>query len=154
MLQRIDLRGVSVSRSVLADKLPRAAFNIEHALDVVRPLIEDVRERGGAALRDSAEKFDNVRPAALRVPAEELERAATQLDPQLRKALEVSIAHNRAGHRAQLPEEKLTEVMPGGFVSAALDPGQACGSLRSRRVGSLSLVRHHERRRGRAGGRG
>ncbi|MGO1858416.1 histidinol dehydrogenase [Ancrocorticia populi] len=127
MLQRIDLRGVSVSRSVLADKLPRAAFNIEHALDVVRPLIEDVRERGGAALRDSAEKFDNVRPAALRVPAEELERAATQLDPQLRKALEVSIAHNRAGHRAQLPEEKLTEVMPGGFVRQRWIPVKRVG---------------------------
>ncbi|MGO1591978.1 MAG: histidinol dehydrogenase [Ancrocorticia sp.] len=127
MLQRIDLRGVAISRSVLADKLPRAAFNIEKALEVVGPLIDDVRERGGAALRDASEKFDKVRPAALRVPAEELEKAAGSLDPALTEALKISIAHNRVGHTAQLPEEKLTEVMSGGFVRQRWIPVQRVG---------------------------
>lgn len=127
MLQKINLRGVTISRSVLADRLPRAAFNIENALEVVRPLIDDVRARGGAALRDASEKFDGVRPSALRVPVAELERAAAALDPQLRTALEISIAHNRAGHEAQLPQEKLTEVMPGGFVRQRWIPVQRVG---------------------------
>ena len=51
MLQRIDLRGVNTSRAVLADRLPRAALNVEKAMEIVAPLIEDVRARGGAALR-------------------------------------------------------------------------------------------------------
>lgn len=127
MLQRIDLRGVAISRSVLADKLPRAAFDIEKALAVVAPLIDDVRERGGAALRDASEKFDGVRPAHVRVPEGELEKAASALAPELREALEISIEHNRKGHEAQLPEEKVTEVVPGGFVRQRWIPVQRVG---------------------------
>lgn len=127
MLQRIDLRGVNTSRAVLAERLPRASLNVEKAMGIVAPLIEDVRARGGAALRDLAEQFDHVRPEHLRVPQAELARAAEQLAPELRAALNVSIEHNRAGHTAQLPTERVTEVMPGGVVRQRWIPVQRVG---------------------------
>ncbi len=127
MLQRIDLRGVNTSRAVLADRLPRAALNVEKAMEIVAPLIEDVRARGGAALRDLAEKFDHVRPEHLRVPEAELKRAADELVPELREALSISIGHNYTGHTAQLPEERVTEIMPGGIVRQRWIPVQRVG---------------------------
>ncbi len=127
MLRRIDLRGESTSRTDLASRLPRAALDVEKAMDIVVPLIEDVRNRGGAALRDLAERFDHVRPPHLRVPAEALNEAVAALAPELRAALELSISHNRAGHTAQLPEERVTEIMPGGIVRQRWIPVQRVG---------------------------
>ena len=116
MLTRIDLRDTDPDARDLAAILPRADLDVAAALEAVAPLIEDVRTRGAAALRDAAERFDHVRPEHLRVPASAIERALAQLDPAVREGLELSIAHNRAGHAAQLPVERVTEVVPGGRV--------------------------------------
>ncbi|WP_324653140.1 histidinol dehydrogenase [Georgenia sp. H159] len=116
MLRRIDLRGTDLSARELAQVLPRATLDVEAATARVLPIIQDVRDRGAAALRDLAERFDGVRPEHLLVPAPALRDALDRLDPQVREALELSIAHNRAGHEAQLPTERDTEVLPGGHV--------------------------------------
>ncbi|WP_413450507.1 histidinol dehydrogenase [Georgenia phoenicis] len=116
MLRRIDLRDTDLAPAALVDVLPRATLDVEAAMAQVLPILQDVRARGGAALRDLAERFDGVRPEHLRVPAEALATALEELDPQVREALEISIAHNRAGHTAQLPTERDTEILPGGHV--------------------------------------
>ena len=116
MLTCIDLRDTDPDARDLAAILPRADLDVAAALEAVAPLIEDVRARGAAALRDAAERFDHVRPEHLRVPASAIERALADLDPAVREGLELSIAHNRAGHAAQLPVERVTEVVPGGRV--------------------------------------
>ncbi len=116
MLRRIDLRGTTLSAGELADVLPRATLDVEAALAQVLPILQDVRDRGAAALRDLAERFDGVRPEHLRVPAAALRDALAGLDPQVREGLELAIEHNRAGHRAQLPTERDTEILPGGHV--------------------------------------
>lgn len=116
MLTRIDLRDTDPDARDLAAILPRADLDVAAALEAVAPLIEDVRVRGAAALRDAAERFDHVRPEHLRVPASAIECALADLDPAVREGLELSIAHNRAGHAAQLPVERVTEVVPGGRV--------------------------------------
>ena len=116
MLRRIDLRGTDLSPGELDAALPRASLDVEAAMGQVRPIIDDVRARGGDALRDLAERFDGVRPERLRVPAESLHRALAELDPEVREALEVAADHNRAGHRAQLPTPRDTEILPGGHV--------------------------------------
>ncbi|MBD8060875.1 histidinol dehydrogenase [Oceanitalea stevensii] len=116
MLRRIDLRASDLAPAALVDVLPRATLDVEAAMAQVLPIIDDVRARGGAALRDLAERFDGVRPEHLRVPARALAEALEGLDPQVREALELSIDHNRAGHTAQLPTERDTEILPGGHV--------------------------------------
>lgn len=116
MLRRIDLRGTTLSAGELADVLPRATLDVEAALAQVLPIIQDVRDRGAVALRDLAERFDGVRPEHLRVPVDALEEALAGLDPQVREGLELAIAHNRAGHQAQLPSDRDTEILPGGHV--------------------------------------
>ena len=70
IIPRLDLRGQHLSLRELKAALPRAEFDVEAALDAVRPIVADVAERGAAALYDAAERFDGIRPARLRVPAE------------------------------------------------------------------------------------
>src|SRR5690606_41441752 len=91
MLRRIDLRGTTLSAGELADVLPRATLDVEAALAQVLPIIQDVRDRGAAALRDLAERFDGVRPEHLRVPVDALEEDLAGLDPQVREGLVLAI---------------------------------------------------------------
>src|SRR5699024_5608004 len=68
VINRLDLRGRSLSARELSAVLPRPEVGVEDASRLVAPVVEDVRARGAAALRDYAEKFDHVRPEHLRVP--------------------------------------------------------------------------------------
>jgi len=74
MIRRVDLRGRVAAGEVLDLQalVPRATFDVEKALDVVRPICLDVRHRGLEAIREYGEKFDHVRVEDLRVPAEAL----------------------------------------------------------------------------------
>lgn len=125
MLQRIDLRA-GLPR-VLGDVLPRAAVDIGTATAVVAPLIDDVRTRGGVAVLDAGERFDGVRPAALRVPAEVIEAASDAIDGPVRDALLEAIARARVGHAAQLPVETATELATGGIVRQRWVPVRRVG---------------------------
>lgn len=127
MLRRLDLRGTQLTTRQLAEVMPRAVLDVTAALDAVAPVIADVRARGAAALRDAAQRFDQVRPQHLRVPQSALQEALEQLDPQVRQALELCAAHNRAGHQAQLPVEKETEIVPGGRVTQRWVPVRRVG---------------------------
>ena len=67
--------GKNLSRAELLAAMPRAAMGTSEATDLVRPILDDVKERGAAALRDFEEKFDHVRPEHLRVPVEAMTAA-------------------------------------------------------------------------------
>ncbi len=123
----LDFSKENVDAAVLRERLPRAALNVERAVEAVAPLIEAVRREGAKALRDQAEQFDQVRPRLLRVPAAEIERALQELDPGLREAIETSIANNRKGHEAQLPRPVVTEIIPGGTVTQRWIPVRRVG---------------------------
>ena len=127
MLSITDFRTTMPTGMELRQALPRAQMNIEDAAEKIFPVMQAVKTRGAAALRELSEQFDGVRPKNLRVPAEELAQALEQLDPAVREAMDISIAHNRAGHRAQVPSERVTEIMPGGIVKQRWIPVERVG---------------------------
>ena len=88
MIQRVDLRGRRPDAAGLRAVLPRAALDVEVALDVVRPVCEDVRARGAAAVRELTVRFDGVDLETTRVPQRALDGALAAMTPQLRAALE------------------------------------------------------------------
>jgi histidinol dehydrogenase len=115
VISRIDLRGRLPED--LRSVLPRADLDVAAALEKVRPICEDVRRRGSAAVRDHTRAFDGVEPDTLRVPAEAISEALDTLDPAVREALEESIRRARLVHRDQRRSDVTTEVVPGGTVS-------------------------------------
>ncbi|UNM16738.1 histidinol dehydrogenase [Streptomyces formicae] len=127
-LTRIDLRGGALPEGgALRDLLPRAEFDVEAALDKVRPICEDVHHRGDAALIEYAEKFDGVTLERVRVPAKAIATALEQLDPEVRAALEESIRRARIVHREQRRETHTTRVVPGGTVTEKWVPVERVG---------------------------
>lgn len=128
MISRIDLRGDTLPEGgALRDLLPRAEFDVEAALEKVRPICEDVHHRGTAALIEYAQKFDGVELEQVRVPAEALKTALEQLDPAVRAALEESIRRARIVHRNQRRSEHVTQVVPGGTVTEKWVPVERVG---------------------------
>nr|WP_216645423.1 histidinol dehydrogenase [Isoptericola halotolerans] len=116
-----------MSRSELLQVLPRPEVGVEQAVDAVAPVLADVRSRGGAALRDLAERFDGVRPQHLRVPAAALDEALAGLDPVVRAALEEAVVRVRAVHADQLPGEHTTVLADGAEVRQRWIPVQRVG---------------------------
>ena len=107
--------------------VPRAELDVEAALAVVRPIVEDVRHRGEAALIEYAARFDGVELEQVLVPAAALAEAAEQLDPQVRAALEESIRRARTVHRDQRRTDTTTQVVEGGSVTERWVPVDRVG---------------------------
>ena len=130
MLTRIDLRGMdaaSLGRPQLAGVLPRARLDVEAALDAVRPVCEDVRLRGAAAVRELTQRFDGVDLATTRVPPSALEDALAGLDPAVRAALQEAARRARLVHEAQLPADSVTTVADGAVVTERYVPAGRAG---------------------------
>ena len=128
MISRIDLRGAAFPEGGIdRDLLPRAELDVEAALEKVRPICDDVRHRGTAALIEYAHRFDGVTMERVRVPAEALTRALDELDPAVRAALEESIRRARLVHREQRRADHTTQVVPGGTVTERWVPVERVG---------------------------
>ncbi|WP_207948426.1 histidinol dehydrogenase [Metallococcus carri] len=130
MLSRIDLRGpalASLDARGLREKLPRAEFDVEAALETVRPICERVHHGSERDVLDLDEQFDKVRPPQLRVPAQIIAQAVEQLDPDVRAALEEAIRRARLVHNDQRRTDVTTQVVPGGAVTERWVPVDRVG---------------------------
>ncbi|MET3859743.1 histidinol dehydrogenase [Dietzia sp. 2505] len=127
MLSRIDLRGRTLGTAELRRTLPRGAADVDSVVDTVRPVVEAIREHGASAALDYGEKFDQVRPSSVRVPAELITEAGEALDPDVRAALVEAIRRARIVHSAQRRSDTVTEVAAGGFVTEKWVPVERVG---------------------------
>ncbi|WP_180536135.1 histidinol dehydrogenase [Micrococcus luteus] len=116
MLSVTDLRPLDTATADLSRIIPRANVDVSSVVPAVAPIIEQVRHGGEQTLLDLAERFDGVRPPALRVPGEALEAALAGLDPRVRAALEESIRRARLVHAAQHPQDSTVELGEGAVV--------------------------------------
>jgi histidinol dehydrogenase len=126
----IDLRGrgpAALTRSALAGTLPRAALDVDHAVDLVKPITEDVRLRGGAAVAEYTKRFDGVDRVTTRVPEQAIRDALATIDPGVRDALEEAARRARVVHEAQLPERRDSLPAPGLTVSTRFVPVERAG---------------------------
>lgn len=96
--------------------VPRAAATEVSVIDTAQSLVEDVRTRGESALREHAERFDGGSPESLRIAGDQLARAAQELDPELRAAIDTAIERVRSASIAQVPAPVITTVAAGAVV--------------------------------------
>ena len=125
MIRRIDLRGRGAAdyRAVV----PRADFDVEAALDVVRPICDAVRNRGVEAILEFSARFDGVEQSDIAVPAAALRQALDGLDPAVRAGLEEAVSRLRRTCAAELEQDKVTQVVPGGTVTQRMIPVERVG---------------------------
>ena len=127
VIRRLDLRGQQLNSRDLRTVVPRAELDVERALDTVRPICEQVRTGGVAALIELTEKFDGVRLDSIRVPAALLAKALENLDPDVRAGLEESIRRARLVHDDQRRADTTTQVVEGGTVTERWVPVDRVG---------------------------
>ena len=128
MLRRIDLRaGAAGERPDYRALVPRADFDVEAALDVVRPICEAVRDRGVEAIVEYSTRFDGVDRRDITVPREALTEALAQLDPAIRAGLEESVRRLRITCEAELESDVVTDLGPGARVTQRLVPVDRVG---------------------------
>ena len=127
LMARIDLRGAELSAAQLRAALPRGGVDVDAVVPKVRPIVEAVAERGAEAALQYSESFDGVRPAGVRVPAEKLDDALADLDPNVRSALEVAVERARAVHADQRRTDTTTTLGPGATVTERWVPVDRVG---------------------------
>ena len=114
-IQRLDLRGPDEAAIRTRDALyRRGAVPDPSVREAARVILADVRERGGAAVRDAAARFGGGRPdGRLLLERRELLAARDALKPAERDALETAIANVQRFAHAQRPESRRTVILPG-----------------------------------------
>ncbi|GAB10124.1 histidinol dehydrogenase [Gordonia araii NBRC 100433] len=127
MLSRTDLRGSTPTAAQLRRALPRGGTDVNAVLPTVTPVVQDVQSHGAVAALDYGERFDKVRPATVRVPAQVIADAAAGLDPAVTAALRESIDRARLVHADQRRATVTTEVAPGGRVAEKWIPVRRVG---------------------------
>jgi histidinol dehydrogenase len=127
VIRQLDLRGITPSESELAGLIPRAELDIASAMGVASSVIESVKTKGVAFIRELTEKLDGFDPEPLRVSEGELSKALSGLDSNLRAAIELSIDRNRLVSQAALPTAFALDLSTGANVSQRYVPMDSVG---------------------------
>ena len=118
MLARLDVRD---ARTDLADRLgigPHRGGPDTAVADSVAAIVEAVRERGDAAVREFTERFDGAALDRFRVTNDECRAAVEATPPEVRDALEVAASATTMG-------DLFTEVLhPATASHRRVDPAE------------------------------
>ena len=95
----------------------------------VGSIIQDVRDRGDAALIEYSARFDGcvMSAAELRVSEETLQRSAARVDGQVLEALREAIRRVRAFHESERPTSWEVETESGVRLGQRLTPVERAG---------------------------
>ncbi|CAN2236962.1 histidinol dehydrogenase [Candidatus Planktophila dulcis] len=127
MIRTVDLRGKSLDKAGYQAELPRAQLDVAQAMTLIEPILRRVQNGTEADLIALTQEFDGVTPPTIRVPQSALDAALAQLDPVIRKALEVSAERIRRVHNDQVRNETRTTVVDGGVVTEKWIPVDRVG---------------------------
>ena len=127
MIRRVDFRGRALTKAAYQSELPRAALDVAEAMRLIEPILHRVKVGNERDLIALAQEFDGVIPPSIRVPQKALDAALIALDPDVRAALEISIARVKKVHSDQVRSEKKTIVVDGGEVTQRWIPVDRVG---------------------------
>lgn len=102
------------------------AFNAD-ALKAATDIVEDVRERGDAALFEYTEKFDGVKLDAFRVSEQAIAEATASLDGALADALAQAANQIRDFHARQKSQSWFSVRADGALVGSKVEPLDSVG---------------------------
>ena len=99
----------------------------EDVADAVDVILADVRDRGDAALRDYARRFDGAELTELQVSGEELADAWASLDEDFLETLRQAAENIRRFHERQVPQGFVLADRPGIVMGQCYTPIEKVG---------------------------
>ncbi len=115
-------------------------------IEEVRGIVDDVRQRGDAALVDALRRFDGcaLQPHELRVSPEEFAAAESQISPTVYRAIEGAIANVRRYNERLMQGQSWLETMaPGMLLGEQVSPVISAGLYVPCGKGSFPSVMIH-----------
>jgi histidinol dehydrogenase len=91
----------SKAKSLLSRQAVHVAESDVELEKAVRQIVDDVRERGDAALFDYTQKFDGVKLTSLEVDGEQVNRAYREIDKELLSAMQLAAGRITSYHTEQ-----------------------------------------------------
>ena len=112
---------------VLAKDIFARANPTADVADVVREIIETVREKGDAALFDYAQRFDKATLSSLEVTEAEIEEAFHSVEPRFLEILRTAAENIRVFHRAQKKNSFIINEKQGVIIGQKVIPIEKVG---------------------------
>lgn len=120
--------------------LSRSETDIEATIEIVRPIIKAIQQKGDTALKQYTREFDGVDlgQLPLKVQPEEFYQAERSLSPSMKEALHYVIANVETFHKTQVPTTlNFIEVRPGVYAGERATPIPSVGIYIPRGRGSF-----------------
>ncbi len=121
----------------------RAELNIEQALSIAKEVIDQIKQRGDAALIEYVRKFDyaGAELENLKVSEQEFADARESIEPEIKSALHQAFVNIKEVHQRQMPEEiQLAEIDSGIFAGEKVTPIASAGLYVPRGKGAFPSV--------------
>ncbi|HSL32120.1 MAG TPA: histidinol dehydrogenase [Candidatus Limnocylindrales bacterium] len=128
--RRLDLAAADeTTRATVRSLVRRGAVPDRAVRDGVRAILDDVRTRGVAAVREASDRFGGgpADGAPLILARDALRAAAQRLEPDARRALDQAIANVRRFAESQLPATTKTQVAAGVEIERRWTPLRRVG---------------------------
>lgn len=118
---------INPARARWNDLCARPSETLSSIGDSVRGILETVRRDGDAAVESFTLRFDGVTPQHLVIPAEVLDEALSDLQPDVRRAITVASHTIRSFHAAQARPPVVVHTVPGVECRLETRPLSAVG---------------------------
>lgn len=103
----------NISQKKLNELFYRRAIDTEKVLEIVKPIVENVKQNGVKAALMYAKKFDNFEGESILVTKKGMDEAEKFLDSDAKKAILTAAKNIEKFHRRQVPNSYEVETMPG-----------------------------------------
>lgn len=123
-MRRIELEANQALEESLLNRT--SAFNAD-ALVAATNIVEAVRERGDAALKEFTQRFDGVELESFRVSNAAIDEAIAKVDPTVAKALQKAANQIRDFHERQKQQGWFALREDGALVGAKVEPLDSVG---------------------------
>lgn len=123
-MRRIELEANQAFEESLLNRT--SAFNAD-ALVAATNIVEAVRERGDAALKEFTQRFDGVELESFRVSNAAIDEAIVKVDPTVAKALQKAANQIRDFHERQKQQGWFALREDGALVGAKVEPLDSVG---------------------------
>jgi histidinol dehydrogenase len=109
-------------RRLTTRDLQRSGALPREVTDAAVRIVEDVRERGDAAVREYCERFDGACPAQFRVPDDVVQSALDMVDPAFLEALQLAQRQIREFHQREVEQSWFTTRADGTLLGVKVTP--------------------------------
>ncbi len=126
---RIQKLTKEVRGDILSSLLKRSPSSYGEYEARVNAIVEDVRDRGDAAVFEYTERFDGYKltPENIEVTQDEIDEAYKQIDPKVLDVIRKALANIRAHHEKQLRNSWITPEADGTILGQKISPLRRVG---------------------------